>query len=70
MNEKNKDMLTPLHLATDMGHHDVMDTLLRLGAKVNALDALGQTGMSPLLKPQNMFILFSDMDGRFTFSHC
>lgn len=39
-------MLTPLHVATDLSHHDVMDTLLRLGAKVNSLDALGQTGIS------------------------
>lgn len=44
LNEKNKDFLTPLHVATDLSHYDMMDTLLRSGAKVNALDALGQTG--------------------------
>lgn len=44
LNEKNKELLTPLHIATDLSHYDLMDTLLRLGAKVNALDALGQTG--------------------------
>lgn len=44
LNEKNKDFLTPLHVAADMSHFDIMEALLRLGAKVNALDALGQTG--------------------------
>ena len=45
VNEKNKEMMTPLHVATELGHHDVIDALLRLGANVNALDALGQTGI-------------------------
>ncbi|XP_014284779.1 poly [ADP-ribose] polymerase tankyrase isoform X1 [Halyomorpha halys] len=54
LNEKNKDMLTPLHIATDMGHHDVMDTLLRLGAKVNALDALGQTALHRCAREDNI----------------
>lgn len=44
LNEKNKELLTPLHISTDLSHYDLMDTLLRLGVKVNALDALGQTG--------------------------
>lgn len=44
LNEKNKELLTPLHIATDLSHYDLMDTLLRLGAKVNTLDALGHTG--------------------------
>lgn len=44
MNEKNKEFLTPLHIACDMSHYDLMDSLLRMGAKVNALDAFGQTG--------------------------
>ena len=43
LNEKNKDFLTPLHLATDKSHYDVMELLLKHGAKVNALDSLGQT---------------------------
>lgn len=46
LNEKNKEFLTPLHVATDLGHDDVMDALLRAGANVNALDHLGQTGNS------------------------
>ncbi|MCL4121040.1 UNVERIFIED_CONTAM: hypothetical protein GTU68_004294, partial [Idotea baltica] len=41
--EKNDDFLTPLHLAADKGHHDIMEPLLKHGAKVNALDGLGQT---------------------------
>ena len=44
LNDKNKNLLTPLHLAADKSHYDVMDALLRHGAKVNALDDLGQTG--------------------------
>lgn len=48
LNEKNKELLTPLHIATDLSHYDLMDTLLRLGAKVNVLDALGQTGKEDL----------------------
>lgn len=49
LNEKNKELLTSLHVATDLSHYDMMETLLRLGAKVNALDALGQTGEFMLL---------------------
>lgn len=45
MNEKNKDFLTPLHVATDHSHYDAMDILLRHNAKVNALDGLGQTSL-------------------------
>lgn len=44
LNEQNKECLTPLHIACDMSHYDLMDSLLRMGAKVNATDALGQTG--------------------------
>jgi tankyrase len=43
LNEKNRDFLTPLHVATDKSHYDVMELLLKHGAKVNALDSLGQT---------------------------
>jgi len=43
LNDKNKEFLTPLHLATDKSHYDVMELLLKHGAKVNALDSLGQT---------------------------
>jgi len=45
MNEKNKDFLTPLHVATDHSHYDAMDILLRHNTKVNALDGLGQTAL-------------------------
>jgi tankyrase len=44
LSEKNKEMLAPLHIAADCSHLDVVEALLRHGAKVNALDALGQTG--------------------------
>lgn len=42
-NEKNKDFLTPLHICADNSHYDLMDVLLKNGAKINALDGLGQT---------------------------
>ncbi|XP_026677687.1 tankyrase-like, partial [Diaphorina citri] len=45
LNEKNKELLAPIHLAADLGHLDVLDTLLRLGAKVNLVDVLGQTAL-------------------------
>lgn len=37
--------LTALHLATDKSNYDVMELLLEKGAKVNALDNLGQTAL-------------------------
>ncbi|XP_072281308.1 poly [ADP-ribose] polymerase tankyrase-2 isoform X2 [Pyxicephalus adspersus] len=43
VNEKTKDFLTPLHVAADKGHNDVVEVLLKHEAKVNALDNLGQT---------------------------
>lgn len=45
LNEKNKDFLTPLHVATDHSHYDVMDILLAHNAKVNGVDGLGQTAL-------------------------
>lgn len=44
INESNNELLTPLHIAADCGHYDVMETFIRLGARVNATDGLGQTG--------------------------
>lgn len=43
INEPNKDLLSPLHIAADYGHLDVMETFIRLGARVNATDGHGQT---------------------------
>lgn len=37
--------LTALHLATDKSNYDIMELLLDKGAKVNALDNLGQTAL-------------------------
>lgn len=44
INEPNNELLVPLHIAADYGHFDVMDAFLRLGARVNVTDGLGQTG--------------------------
>ena len=38
-------LMTPLHVAADKSHTDVMDVLLKHNAKVNALDRLGQTAL-------------------------
>uniref|UniRef100_W5MFT8 Poly [ADP-ribose] polymerase n=1 Tax=Lepisosteus oculatus TaxID=7918 RepID=W5MFT8_LEPOC len=43
VNEKTKDFLTPLHLASEKSHNDVIEVLVKHEAKVNALDNLGQT---------------------------
>ncbi|XP_046487171.1 poly [ADP-ribose] polymerase tankyrase isoform X1 [Neodiprion pinetum] len=54
LNEKNKDFLTPLHIATDHSHYDAMDVLLRHNAKVNALDGLGQTALHRCAREDNV----------------
>lgn len=54
LNEKNKDFLTPLHIAVDNSHYDLMDVLLRHGAKVNALDGLGQTALHRCAREDNV----------------
>ncbi|XP_053367381.1 poly [ADP-ribose] polymerase tankyrase-2-like isoform X2 [Clarias gariepinus] len=43
INDKTKDLLTPLHLAAEMSHNDIIDLLIKHEAKVNALDSQGQT---------------------------
>ncbi|XP_055746686.1 poly [ADP-ribose] polymerase tankyrase-2-like isoform X2 [Salvelinus fontinalis] len=45
VNEKTKDFLTPLHLASENSHNDIIEVLVRHEAKVNALDNLGQTAL-------------------------
>lgn len=54
LNEKNKDFFTPLHIAADSLHYDLMDVLLRHGAKVNALDGLGQTALHRCAREDNI----------------
>ncbi|XP_035261516.1 poly [ADP-ribose] polymerase tankyrase-2 isoform X2 [Anguilla anguilla] len=45
VNEKTKDFLTPLHLASEKSHNNVIEVLVKHEAKVNALDNLGQTAL-------------------------
>ncbi|XP_061732716.1 poly [ADP-ribose] polymerase tankyrase-1 isoform X1 [Nerophis ophidion] len=45
VNENNKDLMTPLHVAAERAHNDIMEVLQKHGAKVNALDTLGQTAL-------------------------
>ncbi|MBN3278644.1 TNKS2 protein, partial [Polyodon spathula] len=45
VNEKTKDFLTPLHMASEKSHNDVVELLIKHEAKVNALDHLGQTAL-------------------------
>ncbi|XP_060527236.1 poly [ADP-ribose] polymerase tankyrase isoform X2 [Cylas formicarius] len=54
INEKNKEFLTPLHIAADNSHYDIMDILLRSGGKVNALDGLGQTALHRCAREDNV----------------
>ncbi|KAK2876855.1 hypothetical protein Q8A67_020951 [Cirrhinus molitorella] len=45
VNEKNKNFLTPLHLAAEKSHNDIIEVLVKHEAKVNAVDNLGQTAL-------------------------
>ena len=54
LNDKNKEFLTPLHLAVDKSHYDVIDVLLKLRAKVNALDSAGQTALHRAARDGNV----------------
>ncbi|VEN57461.1 unnamed protein product [Callosobruchus maculatus] len=54
LDDKNKDFLTPLHVAADTGALDVVEVLLRHGAKVNALDGLGQTALHRCAREDNV----------------
>ena len=54
MNDKNKEFLTPLHLAVDKSHYDVIDVLLKCRAKVNALDSAGQTALHRAARDGNV----------------
>lgn len=53
LNEKNKDFLTPLHLASDHAYYEIMDLLLKNGADINALDGLGQTALHRCSRDDN-----------------
>jgi tankyrase len=43
LNIKNKEFMTPLHLASKFSNYDCMDCLIRNGANVNCVDSLGLT---------------------------
>uniref|UniRef100_UPI00398EBF96 poly [ADP-ribose] polymerase tankyrase-2 isoform X2 n=1 Tax=Pristiophorus japonicus TaxID=55135 RepID=UPI00398EBF96 len=43
VDEKTKDLLTPLHVASEKAHNDIIEVLIKNDTKVNALDSLGQT---------------------------
>ncbi|XP_076615494.1 poly [ADP-ribose] polymerase tankyrase-2-like isoform X1 [Chaetodon auriga] len=45
VNDKTKDLMTPLHLASEKAHNDVIEVLVKHEAKVNAVDHLGQTAL-------------------------
>ncbi|KAM3835367.1 poly [ADP-ribose] polymerase tankyrase-2 isoform 4-T4 [Vipera latastei] len=45
INEKTKDFLTPLHVASEKAHNDVVEVVVKHEGKVNALDNLGQTSL-------------------------
>ncbi|CDW57235.1 tankyrase 1 [Trichuris trichiura] len=43
VNERNKNLLSPLHMAADRGCTELINILIENGANVNLLDGLGQT---------------------------
>lgn len=54
LNEKNKDLVTPLHITGDTSNYEVMDLLLRNGAKVNVLDCFGNTVLHRCARNDNL----------------
>uniref|UniRef100_A0A8B9KYW1 Poly [ADP-ribose] polymerase n=1 Tax=Astyanax mexicanus TaxID=7994 RepID=A0A8B9KYW1_ASTMX len=42
INEKTRDLLTPLHLAAEKSHKDVIEVLMKYEAKVKTVDSQGQ----------------------------
>ena len=48
-----KEFLTPLHVATEKSHYDVMELLLKHGAKVNALGKHRKKGPPPKEEEKN-----------------
>ncbi|KAG8226948.1 hypothetical protein J437_LFUL004666 [Ladona fulva] len=54
LNEKNKDFLTPLHVAAECRHNDVLEALLHHGAKVNTLDGHGHTALHLCARKDNV----------------
>lgn len=54
LSEKNKEFMTPLHVAVDHSLYDIMDILVKSGAKVNAVDALGQTCLHRCARDDNV----------------
>lgn len=57
LNEKNKDFLTPFHIASDNSFFDIMETLLSAGANLNALDGLGQTALHRCAQNDNVNVV-------------
>lgn len=53
LNEKNKEFLTPLHLAANQANYEAMDLLLKNDADINALDGLGQTVLHRCARDNN-----------------
>ncbi|KHJ42648.1 Poly(ADP-ribose) polymerase catalytic domain protein [Trichuris suis] len=45
VNERNKNLLSPLHMAADRGCIELINLLIESGANVNLLDGLGQTSL-------------------------
>jgi len=45
LNAKNKEFLSPLHVAADKGHVDVLELLLKNGANISSADCHGQTAL-------------------------
>ncbi|KAF3850603.1 hypothetical protein F7725_012375 [Dissostichus mawsoni] len=65
INEKNKDFMTPLHVAAERAHNDILEVLQKHGAKVNAVDTLGQTSLHRAALAENVPTRNSDVDYRF-----
>ena len=54
INDINKDLNSPLHLAADRSLPEVIEILLKNGADINALDRFGQTALHLSAKNDNL----------------
>ena len=54
INDINKDLNSPLHLAAEQSLPEIIEILLKHGADINALDRFGQTALHLCAKNDNL----------------
>ncbi|XP_037338637.2 poly [ADP-ribose] polymerase tankyrase-1-like isoform X2 [Pungitius pungitius] len=64
INEKNKDFMTPLHVAAERAHNDILEVLQKHGAKGFTAAQMGNEAVQQILN-ENVPTRNSDVDYRF-----